>query len=217
MSPEPRKARNALVPRNDAKHSVSKDATTGTSMRQTQGTGTGTRRHIDCHSLHGDHVMFRKPRSIMPAAAFAAILLFAGHGLADVATPYPGTKVIKTGYTYAELVERVQIAVKKNKMGIVARASATLGAKSIGETIAGNMVVMVFRPDFAIRMLKASVPAGIEAPLRLYITEGRDGKATLTYRKPSAVFAVYKNGDLDKMAAELDAIFAGIEQDAVGR
>jgi uncharacterized protein (DUF302 family) len=66
-------------------------------------------------------------------------------------------------------------------MGLVARASATMGAKSIGKTIPGNMVVMVYRPDFAIRMLKASVPAGIEAPIRFYITENpATGSATLT-------------------------------------
>lgn len=150
-------------------------------------------------------------------AVLAAVMLHSGLALADMDAPYPGTRVIKTGHSYAALVDRVQNAVKNNKMGIVARASATLGAKSIGKTIAGNMVIMVFRPDFAVRMLKASVPAGIEAPLRLYVTEGADGRATLTYRKPSAVFAVYRNGDLDKMAAELDAIFARIEKDAVGR
>lgn len=101
-------------------------------------------------------------------------------------------------------------------MGIVARASATLGAKSIGVTIPGNMVIMVFRPDFAVRMLKASVPAGIEAPLRLYVTEDANGKATLTYRTPSNVFAPYRNPDLDKMAGELDAILSRIVADALG-
>ena len=71
-------------------------------------------------------------------------------------------------------------AVAKNKMGVVAKASATLGAKKIGVTIPGNMVVMVFHPKFAVRMLEASVPAGIEAPLRFYLTETTDGTTTLT-------------------------------------
>jgi uncharacterized protein (DUF302 family) len=87
-------------------------------------------------------------------------------------------------------------------MGLVARASATMGANSIGKTIPGNMVVMVYRPDFAIRMLKASVPAGIEAPIRFYITA------------PSTVFNPYKNAALDEMAKELDTIFAKIASDA---
>ena len=109
---------------------------------------------------------------------------------------------------------RLGAAVKANKMGLVTRASATLGAASLGRTIPGNMVIGVYRPDFAIRMLDASVAAGIEAPLRFYITENADKTATLTWRKPSAVFAPYESPALDKMAGELDAIFGRIARDA---
>lgn len=72
------------------------------------------------------------------------------------------------------------------------------------------MVIGVFAPRFAVRMLRASVPAGIEAPLRFYITENADGTATLTYRTPSSTFAPYGDAALDNMAKELDAIFADI-------
>ena len=73
---------------------------------------------------------------------------------------------------------------------------------------------MVYHPKFAVRMLKAFVPAGIEAPIWYYITENADGTATLTYRKPSSVFAPYENSELDAMAIELDEIFARIAADA---
>jgi uncharacterized protein (DUF302 family) len=101
-------------------------------------------------------------------------------------------------------------------MGLVARASATLGAKKLGITIPGNMVVMVYHPKFAVRMLDASVAAGIEAPIRYYITENSDGTATLTYRTPSSVFRPYEHPELDEMAKELDVIFEKIAGDAVG-
>ena len=66
-------------------------------------------------------------------------------------------------------------------------------------------------------MLKASVPAGIEAPLRFYLTENADGTATLTYRSPSAVFRPYASVELDAMAKELDTIFAAIARQAVAK
>jgi uncharacterized protein (DUF302 family) len=135
---------------------------------------------------------------------------------ADNPTPYPDTRVVPTQHTYGVLVERLQEAVGANAMGVVARASATLGARSIGVTIPGNTVVMVFHPKFAVRMLAASVPAGIEAPLRLYVTENPDGTATLTYRTPTSVFAPYENDELDAMAAELDGIFERIADQATG-
>ncbi len=152
-------------------------------------------------------------RWLPTGAGLMAILMTLG-AAADNATPFPGTHVIKTEHSYTALVEKLPKAVARNKMGVVARASATLGAKKIGVTIPGNMVVMVFHPRFAVRMLDASVPAGIEAPLRFYITENADGTTTLTYREPSSVFAPYENAELDKMAKELDAIFTRIAADA---
>ena len=59
----------------------------------------------------------------------------------DAATPYSRTKVIKIGKSYGDLVKSLNAAVKANKMGLVTRASATVGAKSLGKTIPGNMVV----------------------------------------------------------------------------
>jgi len=125
---------------------------------------------------------------------------------------------INTAMTYPQLIERVDQAVKANKMGLVTRASATVGAKKmLKKDIPGNMVIGVYRPDFAVRMLAASEAAGIEAPIRLYITENSDGTASLSYKTPSAVFAPYFNeggAALSDMAGELDAIFAKIASDA---
>ena len=105
-------------------------------------------------------------------------------------------------------------------MAVVTMASASEGAKAQGFTIPGNRVVGVFRNDFARRMLAASLPAGIEAPIRFYLTENTDGTATLSYRRPSSVFAPYfdrATPDLKTLAAELDAIFDRIAAGAAGK
>ncbi|RKZ36739.1 MAG: DUF302 domain-containing protein [Gammaproteobacteria bacterium] len=128
-----------------------------------------------------------------------------------------GYKSYATGYSFDQLVARVQNAVQKNRMGLVAQASASRGAAARGVKIRGNFVIMVFRNDYAVRMLKASVPAGIEAPLRFYLTENEDGTTELSYYQPSAVFAPYGSSELDVMAGELDLIFAQIVADAVGK
>jgi uncharacterized protein (DUF302 family) len=128
----------------------------------------------------------------------------------------PGTRTVATRHGFDTLVARVEAAVEKNKMGLVALASASRGAAGRGIKIPGNAVLMVFRNDFAVRMLQASVAAGIEAPLRLYVTENADGSASLTYRTPSAVFAPYRNDKLDELAKELAPIFERIVRDASG-
>lgn len=131
-------------------------------------------------------------------------------------TGLPGTQTLHSRLGFDALVARTEAAIEKQKMGLVAKASASQGAAGRGIKIPGNAVLMVFRNDYAVRMLEASVPAGIEAPLRLYVTENADGTADLTYRAPSAVFAPYQSGKLDAMARELDPIFERIARDAAG-
>lgn len=146
-------------------------------------------------------------------------LLFLALAAAPAQAAMEGWKSMKTPHGYAELVKRLETAIGDNKMGLVTRASATAGAKAmLDKDIAGNTVIGVYRPDFAVRMLEASVAAGIEAPIRFYVTENADGTADLSYKTPSFVFAPYEDGGqaLKDLAAELDAIFAKIAADAVG-
>lgn len=144
----------------------------------------------------------------LPTAAFA-----------NVIGERAGWKVHETEHSFTELVERVNDAVEANDMGLVTRASASAGAENAGITIPGNMIIGVYRNDFARRMLAANIAAGIEAPIRIYVTEEPDGTATLSYKTPTTVFSPYfeEGGDaLEVLAGELDTIFAQIAEEAVG-
>jgi len=128
-----------------------------------------------------------------------------------------GWVTTKTTMTFQELNGRLNDAIKANGMRRVTGASASAGAKNRGLEIPGNRIVGVYRNDFAVRMLEASLAAGIEAPIRFYVTEGTDGNATLTYKTPTTIFSPYfeEGGEaLKALAAELDAIFAKIAEDA---
>src|SRR3972149_4028707 len=128
----------------------------------------------------------------------------------------PGTHTVATPYGFDALAARLEKAIEANKMGLVAQASASRGAGGRGVKIRGNLVLMVFRNDYAVRMLAASVPAGIEAPLRIYVTEDMDGKTSVSWGAPSAVFAPYGSTELGAMARELDPVFEKIVRDAAG-
>lgn len=155
-------------------------------------------------------------RRILGIALFSALIGADAVLGAESAAPLAGTVTMKTRYGFDALLARLEKAITDNRMGLVAQASASRGAAARGVKIRGNAVLMVFRNDYAVRMLEASVPAGIEAPLRIYITENADGTASLTYRMPSAVFAPYRNRALDEMAKELDVVFQNIGRDATG-
>lgn len=122
----------------------------------------------------------------------------------------PPFEQVESRFDFRVTLKKLEAAAKQNKIGLVTRASATRGAASIGVKIPGNQVWGLFAPRFAVRMLTASVAAGFEAPVRLYIVEAPDGKVSLRYRKPSQVFKPYRNAELDAMALELDGIFARV-------
>lgn len=113
---------------------------------------------------------------------------------------------VQTGKPFTPYVAALTQAITDNGFNIVGIACATCAIQNVfKETIPGNRVFLFFRPDFARRMLHASTEAGIEAPIRLYVTEAGDGTATVTYRLPSEVFGAYGVDDLTTMGRELDA------------
>ncbi|MES0883109.1 DUF302 domain-containing protein [Roseibium sp. SCP14] len=149
------------------------------------------------------------------------VLLFSLAGtsaFADSISEREGWRVIPTSKSYSDLVEDLKAAVKAEKMLLVTQASASAGAKGRGITIPGNRIIGVYRNDYALRMLDASVAAGIEAPIRFYVTGNSDGSATLSWKTPSFVFAPYmdEGGEaLSELASELDLVFLTIAEQAV--
>lgn len=159
-----------------------------------------------------------------PGTIFATFLLVTG----ALATPparaemaaREGWVVTETKHDFATLAARVEKAAAAHDLGVVSTASASAGAKrALGRDIAGNMVLGLFHPRFAVRLLAASLAAGIEAPIRVYVTENGDGTATLSYKTPSFVLAPYSDegGEaLKSLAGELDALFDRLAREAAG-
>ena len=149
---------------------------------------------------------------------FIAFLIAAPAWAAEEIPNRAGWAIHKTDLTYQDLLARMKPAIKAHKMGLVTQAGPTEVAKRRGITIPGSRVFGVFNNKFAVRTIRTSVSAMIEAPVRIYVTSNPDGTATLSYKTPSLVFAPYfdEGGDeLKAIAAELDQIFAAIAADAI--
>lgn len=150
----------------------------------------------------------------------AVFLMVATHTALAEMPQRPGWVVIPTSHGYATLAERVKTAAAKHTLGVVSQASATAGAKRVlNKTIPGNTVIGLYHPRFAVPMLEASIAAGIEAPIRIYVTENADKTATLSYKKPSHVFSPYMDEGGEKLktlATELDLVFDTLTTQAAG-
>ncbi|MEM9139638.1 MAG: DUF302 domain-containing protein, partial [Pseudomonadota bacterium] len=94
---------------------------------------------------------------------------------ADTVPNRAGWIVHSTEMTYEDLTARMKPAIKRQKMGLVTQAGPTGVAKKRGITIPGSKVFGVFNNDFAVRAIRTSISAMIEAPIRMYVTENPDG------------------------------------------
>lgn len=133
-------------------------------------------------------------------------------------TDREGWAVYQSNKPFDVLLEDLRSAVRANKFGVVTQAGPTGAARNRGITIPNNRVVGVFNNIYAVRILEASVPAMIEAPIRFYLTEDSEGIATLSYKTPSFVFQPYAldaDADLMVAAAELDTVFETIATAAI--
>lgn len=151
-------------------------------------------------------------------AGLAASLAGTGFAGTEKALKRDGWITYETKIPFAELYPRLKDAIKTTKLRHITTASASAGAKGRGLTIPGNRVVGVYNNLFAVRMLEASVAAGMEAPIRFYLTERSDGGSNLSYKTPTFVFSPYfeeGGSDLKNMARELDGLFDKIAKEAV--
>jgi len=150
------------------------------------------------------------------AAALAALLALPA--TAGSVPEREGWAVHDTDLAYDALLERTRAAIRSEGMYLVTEAGPTGAAKRRGIDIPGNRVLGVYRNDYAVRAVRLSVAAMIEAPIRVYVTEDADGTATLSYKTPSHVFAPYvpqAGPELAKLGEELDSVFAAIAAAAI--
>lgn len=153
---------------------------------------------------------------IIGLGSLLSVLAMALAPISAGAAALPETITMTTKRGFDELLAAVEQEVEKHGLVRIATASASRAAAARGIAIAGNAVVLAFSNPYALRLLAASVPAGIEAPMRFYVTEAADGTSVHAYAKPSSVLAPYSDVRLTELGRELDALFAAIAQDAVG-
>ncbi len=129
-----------------------------------------------------------------------------------------GRITTRSGISFAQVAEALERAIADQRMALVCHANAQRGAAARGVTIKGNQVLMVFRNDFAVRLLAADPEAGFEAPIRIYLYENPDGTATVSYIQPTIVFARYPHQEVQAVARELDPVLKAIvERGVAGR
>jgi len=145
---------------------------------------------------------------ILAALLFVALLAPAP-APAQTAEPHPGARSVAVPHPFDEARRRLEAAIGTQDIRLLAVTSPNENARAMGVELPGSAVFMVFHPRLAIRMLQAFPPAGIEAPVRLYLYEG-DGGTRLAWRTAESLFAPYGVPALAELGRDIDGMLEEI-------
>ena len=158
----------------------------------------------------GWHIRLALALVVLATATASMPPAHADEGEPEAVGPYPGTVSLASSYALADAVRRLEKAVRANGLTLV----QTVNSGGRGQT--GVSVILVSSSDYWGRILKLNQLAGMEMPIRIYVTDTGNRTSAVIYRAPSSIFALYDSPELDRIAIDLDQIFAKIVDDAIG-
>lgn len=149
---------------------------------------------------------------VLVVVALAALPAMGGAGEAKMGgEPMKGRAMAKSKYPFDETVSRVKQAIEGQEMMVIQTVDMQAMLQMVGVQAKGMQQVLFFHPRYGKAIYENDRMAGIEAPLKLVVTEGDMG-TMISYYKPSHVFAMYPK--LKALGEELDGVLGRIAEAA---
>jgi uncharacterized protein (DUF302 family) len=135
-------------------------------------------------------------RGVMLTALFA--------GLAATSALAQEARVsVPSNRSFEQTVDAFKMAVSKGGMMVMSTVDQGNMLKMTGLEMKGTLF-LVGNPNVGEQVFEHNPAAGLYLPLRMYIYQGSDGKAYLSYDKPSVVLKSFNNSSIDQTAGMLD-------------
>ncbi len=115
---------------------------------------------------------------------------------------------------FEKTVKQLETALKARGMMIVAEINHQNMMKMVGGNIKGSKTFEFGKPDMLKMVMPVELAAGLEMPHKIYVYERADGKAVVSYYKPSTGFGAYGKDQLKMVGEMMDKMFEEIIADA---
>lgn len=138
--------------------------------------------------------------SFLRRATFLAAL-FAAFTIAAVAQD--ARVNIPSNKSFDQTVEAFKMGVSKGGMMVMGTVDQGNMLKMTGLNMKGTLF-LVGNPNVGKMVFEKDPAAGLYLPARVYIYQASDGRAFISYDKPSVLLKQFNNGAIDQTAAMLD-------------
>lgn len=103
---------------------------------------------------------------------------------------------------FEKTVKQLETALKARGLMVVAAIDHQNMMRMVGGSIKGSKTFEFGKPDMLKMVMPVELAAGLELPHKIYVYERADGKAVVSYYKPSTGFGAYGKDQL-KMVGEM--------------
>src|SRR5579864_724168 len=110
---------------------------------------------------------------------------------------------IPSNKSFEQTIDAFKTGVSKGGMMIMSTVDQGNMLKMTGLEMKGTLF-LVGNPTVGKQVFEKDPAVGLYLPLRVYIYQGSDGKAYLSYDKPSVVLKPFNNPSIDQTAGMLD-------------
>lgn len=115
---------------------------------------------------------------------------------------------------FSTTVKQAETAIKKRAAMIVATVDHQNMLRMVGASARGSKTIEFGKPDMMKMLVPENPEIALEMPLRIYIFERSDGKAVVSYRKVSGIFAGYGKDQLKQAGQMMDMMLEEIAAEA---
>lgn len=110
----------------------------------------------------------------------------------------------RSNYSFQETLDRLTGAVRDANLVLIKEVDYQTMLKMVNMNTEGLRSYEVFHPRYGAQLFGGDRRAGLEVPLRIFVSEDGE-RAIISYYQPSSVFAGYSG--LGGLGSELDGVF----------
>jgi uncharacterized protein (DUF302 family) len=144
-----------------------------------------------------------------------SLFLVAGLALAGLfvqpASAQTARVTVESTHSYEQTVDNLKSAVGHGGMMVMAQVNQGNMLSMAGLKLKATLF-LVGNPTVGKKLFEQNHGVGLYVPLRIFVTEDRDGKTYISYDKPSSLLSQFNNATIDSVAGMLDQKIQNLAQ-----
>lgn len=142
---------------------------------------------------------------------FLALGLAVTGAFAGVTSAQETRVTVQSTKSYEQTIDKLKAAVGQGGMMIMAQVDQGNMLSMAGLKLKATLF-LVGNPTVGKQLFEQDHGVGLYVPLRVFVTEGEDGKTYVSYDKPSSVLKQFNNQKIDMVGGMLDQKIQGLAE-----